>query len=72
MSKKVAIIGGMDYTGTTSFSQDKDDSMSKTVIVNENEVVVYDYKVKNYKVDPIFIPNTKIRSKYKRNLRYRS
>lgn len=73
MPKKVAIVGSMDYLGTTLFSPDKDDSTSKTIIVNENEVIVFDYELKNYKVvDPIFIPNKRIRNKYKRNLRYRS
>lgn len=69
--KKVAIIGNSDFSGTKLFVKTTDNSTSQEVIINENETVVYDYELKNYRVDPVFIPNNKIRSKYKRNLKFR-
>ena len=69
MSKKVTIIGNSDYSGTSLLAHTTDNSTSREVIINENTTVVYE--IKNYKVDPIFIPRLKIRSKYKRKLKYR-
>lgn len=69
--KKVAIIGNSDFSGTSLFAHTTDNSTSGEIIINENTTVVYDYELKNYKIDPIFIPSPKIRSKYKRNLKYR-
>lgn len=69
MSKKVAIIGNSDFYGTNLFANSTDNSTSREVIINENTNVVYE--IKNYKVDPLFVPNLKIRSKYKRKLKYR-
>ena len=69
MSKKVAIIGNSDFSGTSLFAHSTDNSTSREVIINENTNVVYE--IKNYKVDPLFVPNLKIRSKYKRKLKYR-
>ena len=67
--KKVRIIGNTDYSGTSLLAHTTDNSTSREVIINENTTVVYE--IKNYKVDPIFIPRLKIRSKYKRKLKYR-
>lgn len=67
--KKVAIIGNSDFSVTSLFAHTTDNSTSGEVIINENTTVVYE--IKNYKVDPLFVPNNKIRSKYKRNLKYR-
>ena len=67
--KKVRIIGNTDYSGTSLLAHTTDNSTSREVIINENTIVVYE--IKNYKVDPIFIPRLKIRSKYKRKLKYR-
>lgn len=67
--KKVAIIGNSDFSGTSLFVNTTDNSTSKEVIIDENTTVVYE--IKNYRIDPQFIPNKKIRSKYKRNLKYR-
>ena len=69
--KKVAIIGNADFSGTSLFVNTTDNSTSKEVIINENTTVVYDYEIKNYRIEPQFIPNPKIRSKYKRNLKYK-
>ena len=67
--KKVAIIGNTDFSGTSLFVNTTDNSTSKEVIINENTTVVYE--IKNYRIEPQFIPNPKIRSKYKRNLKYK-
>ena len=69
--KKVAIIGNVDFSGTSLFVKTTDNSTSQSIIVNETDTVVYDYEIKNYRIEPQFIPNPKIRSKYKRNLKYR-
>ena len=67
--KKVAIIGNTDFSGTSLFVNTTDNSTSKEVIINENTTVVYE--IKNYRIEPQFIPNLKIRSKYKRSLKYK-
>jgi len=69
--KKVAIIGNTDFSGTSFLANTTDPSTSQAIIVNGDSSVIYDYEIKNYRIDPIFIPNLKIRSKYKRNLKYR-
>lgn len=67
--KKVGIVGSFDFSGTTLFTHTTDNSTSGEVIINEATTVVCE--IKNYKVDPLFVPNNKVRSKYKRNLKYR-
>ena len=67
--KKVAIIGNTDFSGTSLFVNTTDNSTSKEVIINENTTVVYE--IKNYRIEPQFIPNLKIRIKYKRSLKYK-
>ena len=69
MSKKVTIIGNSDFSGTSLLAHTTDNSTSQEIKVNGDSTVVYE--IKNYKVNPIFIPRLKIRSKYKRKLKYR-
>ena len=69
--KKVAIIGNTDFSGTSLLVSTTDPSTSQDIIVNGDSSVIYDYEIKNYRIDPVFIPNLKIRSKYKRNLKYK-
>ena len=49
--KKIAIIGNSDFSKTGLFAHTTDNSTSGEVIINENTTVVYDYELKNYKVD---------------------
>lgn len=63
------MIGSFDFSGTSLLTHTTDNSTSGEVIINETTPVVYE--IKNYKVDPLFVPNNKVRSKYKRNLKYR-
>ena len=65
MSKKVAIIGNLGFSGTSLLAHTTDNSTTGEVIINENTTVVYDYEIKNYRIEPQFIPSPKIRSKYK-------
>ena len=69
--KKVAIIGNSDFSGTSLLVSTTDPSTSQDIIVNGDSSVVCDFEIKNYSIDPIFIPNPKIRSKFKRKLKYR-
>ena len=69
--KKVAIIGNSDFSGTSLFAHTTDNSTSKEVIINENTTVNYNYELKNYSLQPFFTPSPKIRSKYKRNLKFK-
>ena len=71
MSKKVAIIGNSDFSGTSLFAHTTDNSTSQEIKVNVDSTVVYDYEIKNYRIEPQFIPSLKIRSKYKRKLKYK-
>ena len=71
MSKKVAIIGNADFSGTSLLAHTTDNSTSHEIKVNGDSTVVYDYKIKNYRIEPQFIQRLKIRSKNKRKLKYR-
>ncbi|NDP22623.1 MAG: hypothetical protein GZ091_16310 [Paludibacter sp.] len=68
--KKIAIIGNLDY-GQTVFSNRKKIEVDSVELIQEDSTVIYDFEIKNYHIEPLFIPNLKIRSKYKRNLKYK-
>lgn len=63
--KRVAIIG-------TAFIPRKLMEVEPLdIIVDDTHTQHVDFEIKNYRIDPVFIQNNKIRSKYKRNLKYR-
>lgn len=63
--KKVAIIG-------TAFIHRKLMEVEPLdIIIDDITTQHVDFEIKNYRIEPQFIPNLKIRSKYKRNLKYR-
>jgi len=41
------------------------------IIIDDTTTQHVEFELKNFRIDPVFIPNNKIRSKYKRNLKYR-
>lgn len=41
------------------------------IIIDDTTTQHVKFEIKNYRVEPQFIPNLKIRSKYKRNLKYK-
>ena len=63
--KKVAIVG-------TSFIPRKSIEVEPLdIIIDDTHTQHVDFEIKNYRIDPVFVPNNKIRSKYKRNLKFR-
>ncbi len=63
--KKVAIIG-------TAFIPRKLMEVEPLdIIIDDITTQHVEFEIKNYRIEPQFIPNQKIRSKYKRNLKYK-
>ena len=63
--KKVAIIGTLFMPRKLLEVETLD------IIIDDTTTQHVDFEIKNYRIEPIFIPNLKIRSKYKRTLKYR-
>ena len=63
--KKVAIIG-------TAFIPRKLMEVEPLdIIIDDTTTQHVELEIKNYRIESQFIPNLKIRSKYKRNLKYK-
>ena len=69
--KKVLTIGNADFSGRSLLVSTTDPSTSQDIIVNGDSSVIYDYEIKNYRIEPVFIPSSKVRSKYKHKLKFR-
>ena len=54
----------------TSFEQKKlIEVVVSNIIVDDTDVQDVDFTITNYRIEPKFIPNKKVKSKYKRNLK---
>lgn len=63
--KKVAIIGNaFDFRKTMEVEP-------LDIIIDNTTTQHVEFEIKNYRIEPQFIPNQKIRNKYKRNLKYK-
>ena len=60
------------YIEGTSFGQIKSfEAVVSNIIVDDTDVQDVDFTITNYRIEPKFIPNKKVKSKYKRNLKYK-
>ena len=63
---KKADIEGTPFGQIKSF-----EVVVSNIIVDDTDVQDVDFTITNYRIEPKFIPNKKVKSKYKRNLKFK-